>query len=133
MTINITKDILVQMADLLTKLSEAIEIQPTVVEVPVKQKETPVLETPSTSVENNSFKEFILSRTKTVHRKKSDTTKLALEDYRWIKNQRKTSLADLEWQDFANNMNELYGVNKSKNTWYNIVERKTEYLQTLDY
>lgn len=133
MTINITKDILVQMADLLTKLSEAIEIQPTVVEVPVKQKETPVLETPSTSVENNSFKEFILSRTKTVHRKKSDTTKLALEDYRWIKNQRKTGLADLEWQDFANNMNELYGVNKSKNTWYNIVERKTEYLQTLDY
>lgn len=80
------------------------------------------------------YKKFVLSKTKSsVKRKKQDTTKLKVEDYRWVLARRNTDLSTVQWQEFADIMNSTFSTNKSKNSWANIINRKTAYLQSLDY
>ena len=79
------------------------------------------------------YKKFILSKTKTKHRKAQDTYKLDAAQCRWVLHKRTGDLKDVQWQTFADLMNEEFGIDKCKNSWANIVYCKTAYYQSLDY
>lgn len=121
------------LAEINTELVEAIPEQENEVLLDKPTKVKKIEDDILGNYSDEPYKEFILSKTKTKHRKVQDTYKLDTAECRWVLNRRNGDLKDIQWQEFADRMNEEFGLNKCKNSWANIVYRKTAYYQSLDY
>ena len=84
-------------------------------------------------VEDNRINLSQLRRVVTKKRKTNDCTKLDVLQCQSVTLYRMTSCKDLTGQQFADKMNKVYNVDKSANSWFNLVNKRTAYYKKLDY